>query len=190
VIKTSSGLKWLTIPVETKGRFQQKISETRVSEPDWPRRHWSRIAGSYAKALHFDDYGGKIEALYLGLGETMLSGINRLFLSAIMEMLGIRTRLLQSSDFTLQGDRSKRLLNICEQAGADTYVSGPSARDYLDTGIFERARVKVQWMDYSGYPAYRQLHGDFQHGVSVIDLILNEGSNAARFMKSFPSAAR
>jgi hypothetical protein len=189
VIKTSSGLKWLTIPVETKGKFHQKICETRVSEPDWPRRHWSRIAGSYAQAAHFADFGGRVEALYQGLDEAMLSGINGHFLSAIMGMLGIRTKLRRSSEFALLGDKSERLLNICRQAGADTYVSGPSAKAYLDTGLFERAGVRVEWMDYSGYPAYRQLHGEFEHGVSVIDLILNEGSNATRFMKSFPDPA-
>jgi hypothetical protein len=188
-IKTPTGLSWLTIPVETKGKFLQKISETRVSEPDWPRRHWARIAGSYVKAPHFGEFGLRLEALYQGPGEEMLSCTNSRFLSAVMGMLGIRTPLRQSSEFTLEGDRSERLLGICRQAGADTYLSGPAARDYLDVGLFERAGVRVEWMDYSGYPPYRQLHGDFQHGVSVIDLLLNEGSNAPRFMKSFPAAS-
>ena len=189
-IKTPAGLAWLTIPVETKGRFLQRICETRVSEPDWPRRHWSKIAASYAKAAHFGDYAEKLEALYGAAGEAMLSQVNRRFLSAIMDMLGIPTPLRPSSDYTLEGDRSQRLLGICRQAGADTYLSGPAARDYLDVGLFERAGVRVEWMDYSGYPPYRQLHGDFQHGVSVIDLLLNEGSNAPRFMKSFPASSR
>jgi len=40
-------------------------------------------------------------------------------------------------------------------------------------------------MDYSGYPAYRQLHGQFEHGVTVLDLLFNEGPDAARYMKTF-----
>jgi WbqC-like protein family len=45
----------------------------------------------------------------------------------------------------------------------------------------------VMWMDYSGYLPYRQLHGDFQHGVTVLDLLFNEGAAAPSFMKSFAS---
>jgi hypothetical protein len=185
LIKTPSGLKWLTIPVETKGRFLQKISETRTSGTDWPRLHWSAIVGNYSKAPHFDEFRERFEALYIGANETMLSRINHRFLTALMEMLGISTVLRWSNDYSLFGDRSERLLNICKQAGAETYVSGPSARDYLDLGLFERAGVRVEWMDYSGYPPYRQLHGAFEHGVSVIDLLANEGTSAPRFMKSF-----
>jgi len=32
---------------------------------------------------------------------------------------------------------------------------------------------------------YQQLFPPFEHGVSIIDLIFNEGENAAKFMKSF-----
>ncbi len=40
-------------------------------------------------------------------------------------------------------------------------------------------------MDYSGYKGYEHLHPPFEHGVSVLDLIFNEGPNAKNFMKSF-----
>ena len=41
----------------------------------------------------------------------------------------------------------------------------------------------MEWFDYSGYPVYEQLWGDFEHGVSVIDLIANTGEDAPKFMK-------
>lgn len=188
LIKTPSGLKWLTIPVESKGKFLQKINETRVSEPEWPLLHWSRIVSSYAEAPHFATHGDRLEALYKDTGETMLSAINRRFLTAILGILEIPTRLRSSGEFTLVDDRTGRLVKICEEAGAEVYVSGPTARAYLDISMFEKAGVRVEWMDYSGYPEYRQLHGGFEHAVSVIDLILNEGSNAPRFMKRYPPA--
>ena len=40
-------------------------------------------------------------------------------------------------------------------------------------------------MDYSNYPEYNQLYPPFEHGVTILDLIFNEGSNATKFMKSF-----
>jgi hypothetical protein len=38
-------------------------------------------------------------------------------------------------------------------------------------------------MDYSGYPEYAQGHPPFDHPVSVVDLILNTGPNARKYMK-------
>ena len=48
-----------------------------------------------------------------------------------------------------------------------------------------RAGIGVRWMDYSAYPEYHQLYPPFEHAVSVIDLLFNEGPNAWRYMKSF-----
>ncbi len=184
-IKTPSGPRWLTIPVEVKGKFHQRINETLVSDPDWARQHWRALELSYAHAAHFADFREQLQELYLGCSATHLSEINHLFLSAILPLLGISTPLRWSSEYTLGGERSQRLLNICREAGASVYLSGPAARDYLDESIFAQAGIQVDWMDYSGYPAYRQLHGDFQHGVSILDLLFNEGPRASSFMKSF-----
>jgi hypothetical protein len=188
LVKTQAGLKWLTIPVEVKGKFHQKIGETRISDQGWALRHWQTIAGNYVRAAHFSDYRSQVEALYRDCHETLLSAVNYRFLTAICAILGIRTRIRWSNEFTLPIGRTERLLEICRQAGASVYYSGPTARDYLDEELFARAEVKVVWMDYGGYPPYRQLHGDFQHGVSVLDLLFNEGPQARRFMKSFGSA--
>jgi hypothetical protein len=69
--------------------------------------------------------------------------------------------------------------------GGVEYLSGPSAKDYLDESLFYNANMRVVWMDYSGYPEYHQLYPPFDHAVSIIDLIFNEGPNASKFMKSF-----
>jgi len=187
-IKTPAGLQWLTIPVEVKGKFHQRINETKVSDPGWSRHHWRTLELTYARARHFDAYRDQVRELYLGVTSSGLSEINHRFLQAICGWLGIGTPLRWSSDYELEGERSERLLNICRQAGANVYHSGPAARDYLDTARFAAAGVEVVWMDYSGYPTYGQLHGDFQHGVSILDLLFNEGPDAPKYMKSFPQS--
>ena len=40
-------------------------------------------------------------------------------------------------------------------------------------------------MNNSGYKRYEQLQLLFEQGVSILDLIFNEGSNATKLMKSF-----
>lgn len=126
-----------------------------------------------------------LEELYLGCQEQFLSAISYRFLTAICQMLGINTQLSWSMDYHLIEGKTERLIDLCSQAGATEYVSGPTARDYMDEELFRQKHIALRYMDYSGYPEYQQLFPPFDHFVSIIDLILNEGNNATHFMKSW-----
>jgi hypothetical protein len=185
VIKTAQGVHWLTIPVRVKGRFEQRIDETMIDGREWSDRHWQTILHAYGSAPCFNQYRDAVEALYASSGEERLSDVNRRFLDAICSILGIRTQLSWSTEYPTTGVRTERLINICRLAGANHYLSGPAARAYIDEAQFEAAGIHLTYMDYSGYPAYPQLHGAFEHGVSIIDLLFNVGADAPRYMKSF-----
>jgi hypothetical protein len=184
-IKTPQGVGWLTIPVEVKGRYFQKISETVVCDPRWAEDHWKSIRHCYAKAAYFDEYSKPLEELYKGCQETYLSLINYRFLETVCRLLGIQTKLTWSMQYSLTEGKTERLVDLCRQAHADVYVSGPAARDYILPELFAREGIELLYADYGGYPEYRQLYPPFVHHVTVIDLLLNEGPAAPRFMKSF-----
>ena len=182
-IKTPQGLQWLTIPVQVKGKYTQAIKDTRVDGHHWMASHWNALCYNYAKAAYFNEYRSRLEPLYLECREELLSRVNLRFILAICELLGIKTPITWSMDYPAAEGQSERLLAICLAAGAECYLSGPAARNYLNEGLFRAAGVEVEWMDYSDYPEYRQLHGAFEHGVTVLDLILNEGPEAVRYLK-------
>jgi len=184
-IKTYDGLKWLTIPVEVKGKYFQKINETKISEPDWAKNHWNVITHNYKKAEYFSEYKDAFEYLYLNNKEEYLSKVNYNFIKAICDILDIKTKLIWSSEFKLLEDRNERLIDICKTCSATDYYSGPAAKAYMDLSLFEKENIKVHWFDYSGYPEYNQLNGEFTHAVSILDLIFNEGPDSKNFMKSF-----
>jgi len=184
-IKTREGVKWLTIPVEVKGKYFQKINETKISEPDWGQKHWSMLLHNYSKAKYFNEYKKLFEDLYLNNKEVYLSKVNHNFLKAVCEILGIKTKMIWSDEFNLLEEKTERLVDICKARGATDYYSGPAAKAYMNEELFERENIKVHYFDYSGYPDYNQLYGDFTHAVSIIDLIFNEGPNSTKFMKSF-----
>jgi WbqC-like protein family len=183
LIKTAQGVQWLTIPVVNKGRQAQLIEETEISEA-WAGQHWARIRHAYSKAPFFREYEQPLAALYeAAAGMKLLSEINRLFLRGLCDLLGIDTRLVNSRDYGSEGAKTDKLLALCRSTGATCYLSGPSARGYLDEAAFEAAGIRVDWMDYSGYPSYPQLYGDFDPHVSAIDLLFNTGPAARRHMK-------
>lgn len=184
-IKTPQGAKWLTIPVETRGRFSQRIDETLTSEPRWARDHWTTLLHCYSRAAHFAHYRELFEERYLGCTERRLSRINRAFIETICEILGIRTRISWSTDYDVAGNKTERLVNLCRKVGAGEYLSGPSAKAYLREELFGQAGIQISYMDYSGYPEYRQLFPPFVHEVTVLDLIFNMGAEAPGYMKAF-----
>lgn len=182
-IKTPNGLSWLTIPVEVKGKYFQKINETMISEPGWAKDHWATIKQFYGKARFFKDHKDVFEEFYLNNQEQYLSQVNYKLISIINEILGIKTKISWSSDYQLVDGKTERLLNLAQQAGAAEYVSGPAAKDYIVDSMFEEAGVKLTWMDYSGYQEYDQMSSPFEHGVTVLDLIFNMGPSASSYLK-------
>jgi hypothetical protein len=186
-IKTPQGLRWLSIPVQSKGRYLQRVDETLVSDPAWARSHWSAFVQCYSAAPHFSAYRTLFEDLFLTCSETRLSSINRRFIEAICKVVGIATPLKWSTEYPAHGTKTERLVSICIAAGATAYLSGPSAREYIENARFQEAGVELSYMDYSGYPEYAQLYPPFEHGVTILDLIFNVGDKAADYMKSFSS---
>ena len=88
-------------------------------------------------------------------------------------------------NYHVSGGKTERLVDICKQCGADEYLSGPTAKGYIEEQIFEKEGVRLSYIDYSDYREYNQLFPPFEHFVSIIDLIFNEGPDSKKFMKSF-----
>lgn len=184
-IKTPQGPQWLTIPIAHRGRHGQRIDEAEATDPRWQTKHWKAIVQNYSRAPYFAEQSWRFEHLYATLADARLTVINQHFIRAVCEALGVTTAISHASDYPAAGRRSERVLSLCRAAGATRYVSGPSARSYLDEDQFTRAGIEVEYADYSGYPEYAQLYPPFDHAVTVLDLLFSVGADAPRYMKSF-----
>jgi hypothetical protein len=181
LIKTANGLEWLTIPVRQLS-LDQKIEETKITTQNWAKKHMSTLQGNYSKAPFFKLYKEAIFSLYETKSE-YISEINVSFIKGICKLLDIKTEIIRSNELNLQGDKNARLLEACKKLGAKTYISGPSAKNYLNVELFNDADINVDWMDYSDYKVYDQLFQPFQHSVTVLDLIFNVGPKAKDYLK-------
>jgi hypothetical protein len=183
-IKTANGVEWLTIPVVTKGRFEQPIDEVQIEKP-WAEKHWRAVELAYKRAPFFEHFAPTLKQWYEQADrEILLTNVNELFLRNVAGLLGITTRIVRDSAYPAAGAKTTRLLGIARAAGADRYLSGPSARDYLDEAELASAGIATEWMSYQGYPEYNQLHGGFEHAVSILDLLFNTGHEARRYFRS------
>lgn len=184
-IKTQNGLKWMSVPVEVKGKFNQKINETVISDPEWGKKHWAILEQNYRKAEFFSEYGKPFREFYLNTSEVYLSRVNHSLLNIVNKLLDISTAIRRSEEFELVGDKTEKLVNLCVDLGATDYYTGPAAKQYMDESKFEDKGINVHYLDYSGYSHYTQLFENFEHGVTILDLLFNTGPNAKNYLKSF-----
>jgi hypothetical protein len=185
LIKTPNGPRWLTIPVEVKGKYFQNIKDTRIADNNWNGKHLKTLKYNYSNTIWFSRYIELFEELYLRNNDKYISQINYKFISVINELLGINTKIRFSSEFELKEDKTERLISLCKQTDATCYLSGPAAKDYINEELFVLNNVNLKWMDYENYPVYNQLYPPFIHQVSILDLLFNEGPESTKFMKSF-----
>ncbi|MBR2149040.1 MAG: WbqC family protein [Campylobacter sp.] len=186
-IKTQNGLNWLTIACENKGAVLnfQKISETKIVDKTWYKKHWNAISNAYSKAPYFKKYRDFFANLYSECAsEVYLCNVNYKFILAINELLGIETKITYDKDYGLIDGKTERLVDLVKKANGAHYLSGPAAKDYIDEKLFEEAGITLEWMDYSGYKEYPQFYPPFEHGVSVLDLIFNTGKEAIDYIRN------
>jgi hypothetical protein len=175
-IKTSQGPHWLTVPLI--GSNESTIQQTLLNEDGaWRRKHRSAVEQAYAKAPYSS-------LLLDALGEHWshpwpdLAALNIATFTSLCEVIGVSAQFLRSSEMTVPGSSSQRVLDMCKSLGATRYITGPTARSYLDEGSFDDAGIELCYHQFD-HPRYPQLHGDFVPYMSVVDLIANTGPDAA-----------
>jgi hypothetical protein len=99
--------------------------------------------------------------------------------------LGISsTRFLRSSELPgIDGVKTDRLIQILKQIGAKHYISGPSARDYIEKEKFDEAGISLEYIEYN-YPEYPQLYPPYDPYVTILDLLFMVGKEAPQYLIS------
>jgi hypothetical protein len=184
-IKTAQGAQWLSIPVFARGAQTENIPINQIRlvwEEPWNTKHWTSIKHAYSKAPYFDFYKDKIESLYTTHPE-FLADYTIETTIALARLLGIEhTQFKRSSEIPgINGQKTDRLIQILKAVGATHYISGPSAKDYIENEKFEEAGISLEYMVYN-YPEYQQLYPPFDPQVSVLDLLFMTGPFAFNFI--------
>jgi hypothetical protein len=184
-IKTAQGKKWLTIPVHSAGVTQGlPIKDVRIdwSKP-WARDHLKALTISYNKAPHFKKYLALLESFY-GRHDDLIADFTIETTVTLTRELGITdTRFMRSSEIQgIDGQKTARLIQILTQVGATHYISGPSARNYIESEKFSEAGIQLEYVDYV-YPEYPQLYPPYDPHVTILDLLFNVGESALSYLK-------
>jgi len=177
-VRTATGLTWVTVPV--KRHLDTKICDVEIAGERWKRKWWDTIYYNYKRSKFFEKY---MEAYFWPdkLFDTLedLSSFNEELIFDMCLMFDVETPEFISTerDMKVSGDGTDLLLDICEATMADTYLSGPSGRDYLELHKFNEADIEVKFEDFK-HPVYKQLYEPFIYNTSAIDLLFNYGPDS------------
>jgi len=181
-IKTVQGKQWLTIPVHSKGVTEGiPIKDVRIdwSKP-WPKNHLKALTFAYAKSPYFAFYMSWLDSVYARRDE-FLADFTIWLTIEIARKIGINhTRFMRSSEIPgIEGQKTDRLIQILKHVGATHYMSGPSARDYIEQEKFDLAGIGLSYIEYN-YPEYQQLYPPFDPYVTIFDVMFMLGEDTLK----------
>lgn len=182
-VKTPNGAKWISVPVTVNNLYEQRVCDTLIADTKWAINHWDKLENAYRKAPCFDLIVNWLKPIYLECQYSYLTEVNRELIREICRFLGIATEFRCSSEFELADGKTDRLVGMCKDVGADCYVSGSAAKAYVDPSVFSKENISISWFNYENYPEYPQLWGEFDHFVTILDLLFCTGDDASKYMK-------
>jgi hypothetical protein len=157
------GPRWLTVPVSY--RFGDPIHAVRCADPNWKRRR-----AQHRAAPHYGSMMPWVASILESVPGERLGECNVNLLKAIGGRLGMRCRLLLSSEFglkTVRGD--DRIIAILQGLGGDVrYLSGKGGAKYQDPAKFEAAGIPLIYANFR-HPTYDQAGKSFTAGLSILD---------------------
>jgi WbqC-like protein len=184
-IKTPKGKQWLTIPVHSHGAQTENIpiDQIRIAwDTPWSQNHLKALQHSYVRAPHFDRYLPLLESFYQRRDEFLADFTIDFTIALAHELGNTHTRFMRSSEILgIDGQKTDRLVEVLQAVGGTHYISGPSARDYIEKEKFDRAGIGLEYMEYN-YPEYSQLYPPFDPFVSILDLLFMTGPDAPNYI--------
>jgi hypothetical protein len=183
-IKTPQGTSWLTLPIQSAGKFGQSINEVKIFDyQNSTKKVLSTIKMNYAKTKYFKEYYPQLEEIVNESRENLIS-LNINLISWINNILNIKKKYFLSSNLTgIQGDATERLIQICKKLDCSIYLSGYGGSKYQDETLFANSGIELMLYNFI-HPSYSQLWGDFIPNLSVIDLIFNCGSESKSILSN------
>jgi len=171
----------LSVPALVKGRAEQLIRDVRTDETQkWRQKHLSILRQAYSRHPHGKSAVELVERI-LKQSTQSLAEINIGLIDEFCRGMGIPLTRICSSSLATGGRKSARVLEICRNFHADTYLSAAGSREYIEEeGLLSAADLRVLYQNFVPAP-YPQLGAaEFVSHMSIVDIVANSGFAAAR----------
>jgi hypothetical protein len=182
-IRSFRGWDYITVPVSDHFNYKPFTSVTLNGNIEFKKRkHIRTFSLNYQKAQFFDDYFGSFSEVYVEK-ENNLAEFNVKLIRWMMESLGIRVKVLRSSelDFDRSAKKTDMIMDIMEAVRGNVFISGDGAKCYIEKERFEGNGISMQFQNFR-HPEYPQTYPGFIPNMSAMDLIFNTGKSALKLI--------
>ena len=185
-IKGPNGKILLSIPVLHE--WGKKINEVSIdNSKNWRTKHLKSIQHSYRSAPFFNKYIVFFNKLFRKNWER-LNDLDVEIILYVVEELGIKTRLIQSSEIGLEKNfsgkdpnetdfKTERIITCMKELNADEFYEGAAGKNYINESMLRKESIKLIFQDYK-HPLYNQQFGEFIPYLSIFDLLFNHGEES------------
>jgi len=176
-IRIYNGWKWLNVPVKDNAVPLKDVkidTEGRINNVPWATYHLRLIEANYKKTPFFNKFYPDLKKIYLEPGDK-LAEFNIRIIKYLAKCFGIKTKIILFHELpeSVNGNNaSETLVNASKAVGADIYLSGDGAKNYLDVSCFKDVKLKFQKYKH---PVYPQRFPGFVPYMSAIDALFNIG---------------
>jgi len=177
-IKTPQGEQWITLPIKSANKFEQKINEVKIDNRQKSvKKILSTVKMNYSKTKYFSEYFPEFEVILNNSNDNLVS-LNIDLINWINKILDIHKKIVLSSECDdISGSATEKLIKICKKLNATTYFAGFGSSKYHDEDLFSASGIELRFYDFN-HPIYPQIWGDFIPNLSIIDLLFNCGSES------------
>ena len=171
--------EWITVPVKTKGKYHQSISDVEISyEENWSNKILNTFILRYGENEVTTSFNNLIKDFTnLSCCNTSLLKLNLMIIGWFRKNFNIKTPLSYLSNLNINSKGSDLILDICKEIGATTYICGPSGKDYLNIKDFQDANINIEWQEFTE-PNYYKNKSNLSY-LSSFDFVQNFGLNCS-----------
>lgn len=171
-----NGQPWLfTVPLDqpSPNRLIRDI-ELQITKP-WRSKLLQTITQNYQKTPHFEAVNELLTRIFSAEART-IADLVRVSLTTIVEYLQLPVQIVPSSTIynNTHLKAQERVLDICLQEHASTYINAPGGRALYSAEVFERNGITLKFIDAHITPYQQAKKNDaFVPGLSMIDVLMN-----------------
>ncbi|WP_413173376.1 WbqC family protein [Anabaena azotica] len=166
---------WITVPTQ-RLYLGEYINNIQINDQrNWRNKQFELIRHAYNKHIYRNEILKLVEIILDTKIKSLLS-LNTKIIQAVVNKLELSAHIFFSSELNIHGQRSERLIKICNHFGCDEYLSPLGASEYLlQDGNFNNSSVRLLFQKFEPIPYPQLKQQEFVSHLSIIDIIANLG---------------
>lgn len=172
---------WISVPIIGGGSQSQLLGDAKVHGlEEFYLKFINKIKNVYKKADFLSDVLILQNAFVDNKGDNGLSALNIRLIKEIIYRLEINIEIDSVYQPSNNTDPSQRILEIVMAHRGETYLTGPSAKNYLNDNLFKENNIKISYIDFSRLPKGERMMSDLGYEFSIVDTIARMGFERTR----------